>query len=310
MSTQTTVEAANSSTMRPIRTARGSGFAVEQPCANVLGVQVEALHMEQAVCRIAEMLRSKCKGYVCAIGVHSVMEAQRDTELAAAFAGAAIAVPDGMPIVWVGRLQGHSRMRRVAGPDLMLEVFRRVAFARCRHFLYGGNEGVADQLAINLKRRFPTAQIVGTYTPPFRILTREEEMELIAQVELCKPDIFWVGISTPKQEKFMRSYLPKLNTRLMFGVGAAFDFHSGRIKDSPAWVKEAGLQWLHRVMQEPRRLFWRYLRNNPLFLWRIALQLSGLKTYSPLPMAREKKVCDFAEDLLQGNSAIHEYECN
>jgi N-acetylglucosaminyldiphosphoundecaprenol N-acetyl-beta-D-mannosaminyltransferase len=218
MSIQTADAPATASTMRTISNPHGSALAVEQPCANVLGVHVEALNMERAVSRVAEMLSSKCKGYVCAIGVHSVMEAQRDLELAAAFAGAAIAVPDGMPMAWVGRLQGHHRMRRVAGPELMLEVFRRVAFARCRHFLYGGNEGVADQLAIALKRRFPTAQIVGTYTPPFRDLTQKEDEELIAQVESCKPDIFWVGISTPKQEKFMRRYLSRLNTKLMFGV--------------------------------------------------------------------------------------------
>jgi N-acetylglucosaminyldiphosphoundecaprenol N-acetyl-beta-D-mannosaminyltransferase len=287
-----------------------SAFAVEQPGANVLGVHVEALNMERAVSRIAEMLSSKCKGYVCAIGVHSVMEAQRDPELAASFAGAAIVVPDGMPMVWVGRLQGHNRMRRVAGPELMLEVFRRVAFARCRHFLYGGNEGVANQLATALKRRFPAAQIVGTYTPPFRELTHEEEEELIAKVEGCKPDIFWVGISTPKQEKFMRRYLPRLNTKLMFGVGAAFDFHTGRIQDSPNWVKQAGLQWLHRVIQEPRRLFWRYLRNNPLFLWRIALQLSGVRNYAPLPMTSDKTGCSCTADLSQVNTAAHECECN
>ena len=310
MSTQSAVARATTSPRRTISYAHRLEVAGENPCANVLGVQVEALDMERAVSRVADTLRSGRKGYVCAIGVHSVMEAQHDAELAAAFAGAAVAVPDGMPMVWVGRLQGHDRMERVAGPDLMLEVFRRAEFAGCRHFLYGGNEGVADQLAAALQSRFPTSQIVGTYTPPFRDLQEKEEEELIAQVENCKPDIFWVGISTPKQEKFMRSNLPRLNTRLMFGVGAAFDFHTGRIQDSPLWVKQAGLQWLHRVIQEPRRLLWRYLRNNPLFLWRISLQLSGLRTYMPLPVPIDGGRCNSTANLSKVNTAAHEYEAN
>ncbi len=299
MSTDSAVATGSASPERPLWTTAVSPLVDRYPCANILGILVEALDMERAMCRIAETLRSGRKGYVCAIGVHSVMEAQGNPALAAVFAEAAIAVPDGMPVVWVGKLQGHDRMQRVAGPDLMLEVFRRLAFAECRHFLYGGNEGVADQLAAALRGRFPWTQIVGTYTPPFRDLTDHEEEELIAQVEHCKPDFFWVGISTPKQEKFMRCYLPRLNTRLMFAVGAAFDFHTGRIQDSPVWVKQAGLQWLHRLIQEPRRLWWRYFRNNPLFLWRIALQLTGLKTYTPMPQPIEvstaSNACEFTK---------------
>jgi len=259
----------------------GLCLASQRPRANVLGIQVEALDMERALSRIANALRTGHKGYVCAINVHSVMEAQRDADLAATFAGAEVTVPDGMPTVWVGRLQGHRHMQRVAGPDLMYEIFRRNEFAGCKHFFYGGNEGVAQELAANFGRRFPWVRIVGTYTPPYRSLTRTEEQCLINTVSACKPDIIWVGISTPKQEKFMRRYLPELETRLMFGVGAAFDFHTGHIQDCPEWIKRAGLQWLHRLVQEPKRLWWRYLRNNPAFLFQIALQLTGLRTYLP-----------------------------
>jgi N-acetylglucosaminyldiphosphoundecaprenol N-acetyl-beta-D-mannosaminyltransferase len=124
---------------------------------------------------------------------------------------------------------------------------------------------------------------VGTYTPPFRDLNAEEEESLIARVRELKPDIIWVGISTPKQERFMHRYLHRLDTTLMFGVGAAYDFHTGRIQDAPQWVKTIGMQWLHRLLQDPRRLWKRYLRNNPAFLWHIALQLSGLREYSPAP---------------------------
>jgi N-acetylglucosaminyldiphosphoundecaprenol N-acetyl-beta-D-mannosaminyltransferase len=179
-------------------------------------------------------------------------------------------------------------MRRITGPDLMLEVFRDRQFAGYSHFFYGGKPGVAEELASNLRQRFPWVRIAGTYAPPFRDLRHDEERELIGTVRQLKPSIIWVGISTPRQELFMRKYLPVLETSLMFGVGAAFDFHTGRIKDCAEWIKRAGLQWLHRLLQDPRHLFWRYLRNNPTFMWRIALQMAGLgasthgkRTHSP-----------------------------
>jgi N-acetylglucosaminyldiphosphoundecaprenol N-acetyl-beta-D-mannosaminyltransferase len=231
------------------------------------------------VTRVAEELEGRRNGYVCLIGVHGIMEAQRDPNLAQVYARATLMVPDGTPTVWVGRWQGFRKMQRVAGPDLMLEIFRRKEFAGRAHFLYGGKAGVAEELRERLTQRFPWARIVGAYTPPFRDLTLEEEESLTARIREAKPDIIWVGISTPKQERFMMRLLPSLDSTLMFGVGAAFDFHTGRIKDSPQWVKQAGLQWLHRLIQEPRRLFWRYLRNNSTFLWHITLQLTGLRTY-------------------------------
>jgi N-acetylglucosaminyldiphosphoundecaprenol N-acetyl-beta-D-mannosaminyltransferase len=168
------------------------------------------------------------------------------------------------------------------------------------HFFYGGAPGVAEKLAANLKNWFPWLRICGTYTPPFRELNPEEEIALTAEIGQLKPDIIWVGISTPRQEAFMHQYLPDFDTRLMFGVGAAFDYHTGRIKDCPEWVKRAGLQWLHRLLQDPRRLWRRYLRNNPVFLWQIMLQLTGIRAYDlaetkkptgtttqPVPMLRQ-----------------------
>jgi N-acetylglucosaminyldiphosphoundecaprenol N-acetyl-beta-D-mannosaminyltransferase len=185
-----------------------------------------------------------------------------------------------MPTVWVGRLQGFNNMQRVTGPDLMLEIIGNKQFAQCRHVLYGGKDGVAEELRESLTARFPWVQIVGAYTPPFRELTLPEEDSLAARIQELKPDIIWVGISTPKQDRFMMRFLPRLESTLMFGVGAAFDFHTGRIKDAPQWVKRAGMQWFHRMIQDPRRLFWRYLRNNSAFLWHITLQLTGLRTYA------------------------------
>ncbi len=268
--------------------------------ADVLGVRVEALDMSMAVTLIANALAERRKGYVCMAGVHGIMEAQRNPEVRKAFSNAFLSLPDGMPTVWVGRSQGLKWMQRVAGPDLMLEVFRNKELAGFTHFLYGGKVGVAQTLSANLMRRFPWARVVGTYTPPFRELTADEEQRLIAMVGMLKPSIIWVGISSPRQEMFMNRYLPVLDTSLMFGVGAAFDFHTGRIRDCADWVKRAGLQWLHRLIQNPRHLLWRYLRNNPAFVWQIALQIAGLRNAviaDPIDQEKRPWLCESTSDL-------------
>lgn len=207
------------------------------------------------------------------------MEAQCDPQFRSILNRSLLTTPDGMPTVWVGRLRGFSRMKRVFGPDLMLETCRASVEKGYTHFLYGGADGVAGQLKDFLLCRFPGLRITGTYTPPFRPLNEAEKESLRAQVSAVKPDFFWVGLSTPKQERFMAEYLARLDTRVMVGVGAAFDVHTGRIQDAPRWMKSAGLQWLHRLGQEPRRLWKRYLFNNPRFVLKMTLQLLGLSKY-------------------------------
>lgn len=259
--------------------------------AQVLDVSVEPLNIEQALQRIESELRRRRKGYICMAGVHGIMEAHRDPELSAIYAGSRITLPDGTPTVWVGRLQGHRHMERIAGPDLMREVFRRREFAPYTHFFYGGKAGVAEELRERFTEQYPWADIVGTWTPPYRDLTLREEQELIRRIHKLKPDIIWVGISTPRQERFMHRYLLRLDTTLMFGVGAAYDFHTGRIKDAPQWIKSVGMQWFHRLLQDPRRLWKRYLRNNPAFLWNIALQISGLMEFTS-PVAGPRSISE------------------
>ena len=249
------------------------------PRANVLGVGVSAVNPKSAVERLIGAASQKEKGYVCVTGVHGVIESQDDASLKDIQNNSLLTVPDGMPTVWVGRLTGHKTMRRVYGPDLMLDLCEATVQSGHTHFLYGGQEGVADDLKIELERRFPGLQVVGTYCPPFRPLNEEEEAALQAQVAACKPDFLWVGISTPKQERFMSGYINKLDTHVMLGVGAAFDMHLGRINDAPRWMKQTGLQWFHRLCQEPRRLWKRYLINNPRFIARITLQLLGIVRY-------------------------------
>jgi N-acetylglucosaminyldiphosphoundecaprenol N-acetyl-beta-D-mannosaminyltransferase len=256
------------------------------PTAHVLGVSVDAIGMEGVLRRVATLLRGSRKGYVCVASVHGIMEAQRNPQMLEVYSNSEMIIPDGMPLAWVGRMQGHTGMERVTGPDLMLEMFRRKEFAQATHFLYGGREGVAEELRDKLRERFPWVKIVGTCTPPFNELSEAEEAHFIANIAALKPDIIWVGISCPKQEFFMARYLPELQTKLMFGVGAAFDFHTGRIRDCADWVKRAGLQWVHRLLQDPRHLWRRYLRNNPVFIWNITLQMLKLRRYPRRPAPR------------------------
>jgi N-acetylglucosaminyldiphosphoundecaprenol N-acetyl-beta-D-mannosaminyltransferase len=208
-----------------------------------------------------------------------VSEAQQDPAFRAILNQAFLNTPDGMPMVWMGRWQGFGAMARVYGPDLMLRVCECGRTRGWTHFLYGGAPGVVDELKRRLEQRFPGIRIVGTYTPPFRPLTAEEEQELARVVRAAKPDLFWVGLSTPKQEKFMAQYWQKLEATLFFGVGAAFDFHAGRVRQAPVWMQRTGLEWLFRLACDPRRLWKRYFKNNPLFIVRALCQLAGIRKY-------------------------------
>ena len=249
---------------------------------NVLGVGISVLNLPSALAAIAGAVKARRKGYICVTGVHGVMEAQDDAAFKAILNNAFLCTPDGMPMVWAGKLSRHRGMSRVYGPDLMLDVCAWSEKSGCRHFFYGGADGVAELLAEKLKARFPGLIVAGTFTPPFRALDAAEEKQLQERIRGLKPDILWVGLSTPKQEKFMAEYLPKLDVTLMLGVGAAFDFHSGRVRQAPRWMQRSGLEWFYRLCSEPRRLGRRYLRNNPLFVMSFCAQRLGLKKYPPV----------------------------
>ncbi|MGO8795878.1 MAG: WecB/TagA/CpsF family glycosyltransferase [Candidatus Sulfotelmatobacter sp.] len=243
---------------------------------SILGVKVHATDMDRALARVESALATGDKGYVCVTGVQGVMEAQSDSNLKRIINQALLTIPDGRPTVWVGWLRGFLKMRQVTGPTMMLRLCALSAEKGYTHFFFGGNDGVAQELKQSLTQRFPGMKVVGTYTPPFRPLNAEEEAELIRMVAETKPDFFWVGLSTPKQERFMDQYVSKLDAKLMFGVGAAFDIHTGRIKDAPYWMKLTGVQWMHRIYQDPKRLWKRYLVNNPKFVYQITLELLGI----------------------------------
>jgi N-acetylglucosaminyldiphosphoundecaprenol N-acetyl-beta-D-mannosaminyltransferase len=244
------------------------------PHVDILGVKVSAVNLPEAVTLAERAIRSGKSGYVCVTGVHGVMEAQKDPLFRKILNDAVINTPDGMPMSWVGWLSGFRAMNRVYGPDFMLALCEHSVRRGYRHFLFGGKPGVAPALQAALQARFPGLNVVGTYTPPFRALTCEEENGLFDLVRSVQPDIIWVGLSTPKQEKFMAAYAARLQVPLMVGVGAAFDIHTGQAQDAPDWVKRSGLQWLHRLVQEPGRLAPRYFKNNPQFLFLISRQLA------------------------------------
>jgi N-acetylglucosaminyldiphosphoundecaprenol N-acetyl-beta-D-mannosaminyltransferase len=247
---------------------------------NVLGVGVSIEDIEKATNAILEVAERNERAYVVFLAVHGIMEAYRDAALRRIFNRALLCNPDGMPLTWIGRLQGFGDIRRVYGPDLMLRVCERSQNQPWRHFLFGGKPGVAEKLQQNLQARFPGIQIAGIYTPPFRPLDKEDWRDLTAQVEDARPHFFWVGISTPKQEKFMAEALRReLPCNVLLGVGAAFDFHSGCVQQAPRWMMRAGLEWFFRLMQEPRRLWRRYLILNPWFVWLFFLQRTGLRSF-------------------------------
>ncbi len=247
---------------------------------NVLGVGISVLDQDRAREFLFDAVRNGRRGYVTITNVHSVSEAQRDPALRDIFNRALLSTPDGMPMVWMGRLQGQPSIRRVYGPDLVLNLSEHSRAAGFSHFFCGGKPGVAGDLADTLQKRFPGLRVAGTFCPPFGPLNTEQRAALANKVRETQPDFFWVGISTPKQERFMAEYMSILpEAKIFIGVGAAFDFLSGRVRQAPRWMMRIGLEWLFRLFQEPKRLWRRYLIYNPLFILRATAQLLGLRSY-------------------------------
>lgn len=232
----------------------------------VLGVGISAINIPMAIDVIFDAVEHSRQGYVCVTGVHGVMESQSNAVFRDTLNNSLLTTPDGMPMVWLSKLAGQSHVDRVYGPDLMLELLRQGTPRGLRHFLFGGAPGVAEKLADGLREKVPGVNIVGTHTPPFRPLTEEEEADLAEEVHRAQPDCFWIGLSTPKQEKFMAEHIGKLDATVMLGVGAAFDFHAGLVSQAPRWIQRSGFEWLFRLVMEPRRLWKRYLVNNTAFL--------------------------------------------
>lgn len=249
--------------------ATATPTATALPRVDVLGVLVSAVSLDTATAEIGRWVADGEHHYVCVTGVHGVMECQRDPALAKIHNRSGLTTPDGMPLVWCARAAGVAGVTRVYGPDLMLAVCEAGLAHGWRHFFYGGGPGLADTLAVRLGKRFDGLAVAGRYTPPFRPLTEEESAEVVAVINASGADIVWVGLSTPKQERWMDTFRPRLDAAALIGVGAAFDFHAGTVRQAPRVLQRVGLEWAFRLAVEPRRLWRRYLRNNPAFIARI-----------------------------------------
>ncbi len=249
------------------------------PRFNVLGSGVHALTLGGIVRDLVENRAARRRGYVCCATAYNVNLARTDAALRHAYNRSLFTTPDGMPLVWLARAHGHRNTMRVYGPDLLLALCDAGRAAGLRHFFFGGQPGVAEKLRDRLTARFPGLMVVGTATPPFRELSAAELAGLKEEVARTAADIVWVGLSTPKQEKFMAGVWEQLDASVLIGVGAAFDFHSGRIAQAPRWMQRSGLEWLHRLATEPRRLWPRYLVHNPMFVLRTLAQTLRVRDY-------------------------------
>jgi N-acetylglucosaminyldiphosphoundecaprenol N-acetyl-beta-D-mannosaminyltransferase len=246
---------------------------------HALGVRVDAVQIPDAISQLETWIHERMgTRYVAVTGMHGVTESLGDPHFREVLLAADLVVPDGMPLVWLGRWHGFPLRRRVYGPELM-DTFCRETGSRYRHFFYGGAAGVPDQLAELFQRKYGL-QIVGTYSPPFRALTADEEKQVAQMVNGSGADVLWVGLSTPKQERWMYAHRSAFNVPVMLGVGAAFDLNLGKLKQAPRWMRENGLEWLFRLLMEPKRLWKRYLVCGPKFVWNVGLELTGIKRFS------------------------------
>jgi N-acetylglucosaminyldiphosphoundecaprenol N-acetyl-beta-D-mannosaminyltransferase len=240
--------------------------AVGPPRVDVLGVTISCLTLGAAVEEVTGWVDRGEHRYVCVTGVHGVMESQRDPQLLPIHNASGLTTPDGMPMVWAAWWAGRHDVRRVYGPDLMLALLGRAVERGWSSYLYGGGPGTADLLAHRLTAQIPGLQIAGTWTPPFRPLTPEEDADVVRRINDSGAQLVWVGLSTPKQERWMAEHEGRVRANALLGVGAAFDIHAGTLPQAPDWMQRSGLEWAYRLGREPRRLWRRYLRNNPAFV--------------------------------------------
>jgi N-acetylglucosaminyldiphosphoundecaprenol N-acetyl-beta-D-mannosaminyltransferase len=243
------------------------------PRADVLGVRVSAIRMGDAISVIERWIAERSQNYVCVTGAHGVISSRADAELRGIHNRAGLVTPDGMPVVWMSRALGFKRTERVRGADLMATLSLISAQRGYRQFYYGGAPGVGDRLASRLSAKHPNLQIAGTFTPPFRKLTPDEDENVVRLINEAQPDIVWVGLSTPKQEFWMAEHAGRIEAPAMIGVGAAFDFLAGLKTEAPGWMQRSGLEWVHRLSTEPKRLGPRYASIVPRFIALAALQL-------------------------------------
>lgn len=236
------------------------------PVCNIMGVDIAAINMEWLIDYMDKNLHELSGDYICVSNVHTTVTAYDEPEYMRVQNGGIMAVPDGGPLSSVGRKRGHKNMSRTVGPGIMEEVFKISAEKGYRHYFYGSTEETLTKLKPKLEEKYPEIQIAGMYSPPFRMMSVEEDKEAVENINNSKADFVWIGLGAPKQEKWMAAHQGKVNG-LMLGVGAGFDYHAGNLKRAPEWMQKCNLEWLYRLMQEPKRLFKRYFYTNTKFIW-------------------------------------------
>lgn len=236
------------------------------PATRVLGVPISAINMSVAVDTVLKWVKNRNAHYICVRDVHGVMRAQADEALMAIHNDAGLITPDGMPLAWTLKARGYTESTRVCGADLVAALCAASVTHGVRHYFYGGKPGVAERMASKLSQMFPGLYVAGASTPPFGNVTLAEDEAIVTEISFTQPDVVWVGLSTPKQEYWMRDHVGRIPGATLIGVGAAFDFYAGDVKRAPEWMHNIGLEWLHRLISEPRRLWRRYLILAPMFL--------------------------------------------
>jgi len=239
----------------------------------VVGTHVNAVQYTDILNQVDAWVRSHSTGhFVVVANTHVVMESRQNHILGEAVRKADMVIPDGMPLVVVGRMRGFPLKRRADGPGLLVEALKQSGQRGWRHYFYGGTPELLAAMQARIAAEFPGVQVAGAFAPPFRPLTEEEDRQVVEAINAAHPDIVWVGLGCPKQERWMLEHAPKLNVPVMFGVGLAFDLLAGTKKRAPGWMCNTGLEWLYRLLQEPRRLWKRYFLYNPWFVWLVLLE--------------------------------------
>jgi N-acetylglucosaminyldiphosphoundecaprenol N-acetyl-beta-D-mannosaminyltransferase len=234
----------------------------------ILGVQVNSVNLEDSIKLIEKFILEKGKHQVCVPNVYTTVLMQKDDELKKINNSCSLAVPDGMPLVWVSKLYGKPIPERVTGSDLFQRFAKVAAQKGYKFFFLGAAPDTVKKMTVNLEEKYPLLNIVGTYSPPFlKDFPEEENHKMIGIINKTKPDVLWVGLTAPKQEKWIGRNLDKLNVPVSIGVGAVFDFMAGKARRAPNWLQKIGLEWLYRLCQEPGRLWKRYLVGNSIFIW-------------------------------------------
>jgi N-acetylglucosaminyldiphosphoundecaprenol N-acetyl-beta-D-mannosaminyltransferase len=245
-----------------------------------LGVRVHAVQIPGVASLMQHWITSRdASRFIAVADMHSLMQAQRTESFKLVLAAADLVVPDGYPLVWLARRKGLALPRRVYGPELMERFCEESASRGCRHFFYGGAAGVACELARRFACRFPGLEVAGVHSPPFRELTPREDAAVVDLINASRADVLWVGLGAPKQERWMFDHRDRLNVPVLVGVGAAFDFHTGRVAQAPRWIRDHGFEWLFRLCQEPARLWRRYLLYGPQFAALVLLETLGVRRF-------------------------------